>query len=101
MNKLKEQLDIEKQQWIENYMKKQAGELLVKERQLREGVREARDQEIEMIIARFEQENSVNREESERAAENRIKYVNMNFKYILVLSSTKKVQQYGPNDHKK
>lgn len=73
MKKLKEQLDIEKQQWIENYMKKQDTHLLAKERELKEGVREARDREIEMVIARLEQESSSSREESERAAENRIK----------------------------
>lgn len=71
---MKEQLDIEKQQWIENYMKKQETHLLSKERELKEGVREARDREIEMVIARLEKESSVSREESERAAENRIKY---------------------------
>lgn len=54
-------------------MKKQETQLLSKERQLKEDVRDARDKEIEMVIARLEQETAVNREEAERAAENRIK----------------------------
>ena len=36
-------------------------------------MREARDKEIEMVIARLEQETALGRDESEKAAENRIK----------------------------
>jgi len=54
-------------------MKKQDTHLLAKERELKEGVREARDKEIEMVIARLERETAQGRDESERAAENRIK----------------------------
>ncbi|XP_057311597.1 centrosomal protein of 131 kDa-like [Hydractinia symbiolongicarpus] len=75
MKNYKEQIDIEKEQWIENYMKKQETQLLSKERQLKEDVLDARDKEIEMVIARLEQETAVNREEAERAAENRIKRI--------------------------
>jgi len=77
LKKLKDQLEIERQQWIENYMKKQDTHLLAKERELKEGVREARDKEIEMVIARLERETAQGRDESERAAENRIKWVNI------------------------
>ena len=73
MRSLKEQLEIERQQWIENYMKKQDTHLLAKERELKEGVREARDKEIEMVIGRLERETAQAREEAERAAENRAK----------------------------
>ena len=54
-------------------MKKQETHLLAKERELKEDVRESRDKEIEMVIARLEQETAQSRSESERAAENRIK----------------------------
>eukprot|EP00794_Sanderia_malayensis_P008773 gene8773-9710_t len=72
---LKKQLELEKQQWIENYMKKQDTYLLSKERELKENVREARDKEIEMVISRLEQESTQARDETERAAENRIKRI--------------------------
>ncbi|XP_048575628.1 centrosomal protein of 131 kDa isoform X2 [Nematostella vectensis] len=75
MNELKERLEVEKQAWIENYMKKQDTVLMAKERELKEGVREARDREIEMVINRLEDEAAASREECERAAENRIKRV--------------------------
>ncbi|XP_031573058.1 centrosomal protein of 131 kDa-like [Actinia tenebrosa] len=75
MRDLKEKLEIEKQAWIENYMKKQDAVLLTKERELKEGVREARDREIEMVITRLEEETAASREECERAAENRIKRI--------------------------
>lgn len=75
MNELKERLEIEKQGWIENYMKKQDAMLMTKERELKEAVREGRDREIEMVISRLEEETSLAREECERAAENRIKRV--------------------------
>ncbi|CAB3992815.1 centrosomal of 131 kDa isoform X2 [Paramuricea clavata] len=75
MKELKERLEIEKQQWIENYMKKQDAMLLQKERELKENVRESRDKEIELVIRRLEEETSHARDECERAAENRIKRV--------------------------
>ena len=75
IKELKERLEIEKQQWIENYMKKQDAMLLQKERELKESVRESRDKEIELVIRRLEEETSHARDECERAAENRIKRV--------------------------
>ncbi|XP_020895169.1 centrosomal protein of 131 kDa isoform X2 [Exaiptasia diaphana] len=75
VRELKERLDVEKEAWIENYMKKQDTILLSKERELKEGVREARDREIEMVITRLEEESAASREECERAAENRIKRI--------------------------
>ncbi|KAK2557238.1 Centrosomal protein of 131 kDa [Acropora cervicornis] len=75
MNELKERLEIEKQGWIENYMKKQDATLMAKERELKDAVKEGRDREIEMVISRLEEETSLAREECERAAENRIKRV--------------------------
>jgi len=75
MASLKEQLEIEKQQWIENYMKKQDTYLLAKERELKEGVREARDKEIEMVISKLEKETARAKEEYEKASDNRIKRI--------------------------
>ncbi|XP_028824826.1 centrosomal protein of 131 kDa isoform X2 [Denticeps clupeoides] len=75
MKALRERLEIEKQTWEENYMKKEEAWLLSRERQLKEEVRRGRDQEIEMAIQRLEEETSSVREECERAADNRVKRV--------------------------
>ena len=64
---------MEKVEWQEKFMKKQETQLLQKERELKEGVRDSRDKEIEMVIQRLEKEATENRQEAEKAAENRIK----------------------------
>ncbi|KAK2866607.1 hypothetical protein Q7C36_002663 [Tachysurus vachellii] len=75
MKALLERMEIEKQTWEENYMKKEEVWLLTRERELKEEVRRARDKEIELVIQRLEAETSSAREECERAAENRVKRV--------------------------
>ncbi len=70
---LKEKLDIEKQSWEQNYLKKQENWIIQKERELKDQLRKERDREIEILIARLESESSSSRDEAERAAENRIK----------------------------
>ncbi|XP_043570917.1 centrosomal protein of 131 kDa isoform X4 [Chiloscyllium plagiosum] len=72
---LKERLEIEKQAWEENYMKKQEAWLLTHERGLKEEVRKGRDKEIELVIQRLEEEVRVSKQECERVAENTIKHV--------------------------
>ncbi|MGH0154981.1 UNVERIFIED_CONTAM: hypothetical protein FKN15_033240 [Acipenser sinensis] len=72
---LKERLDIEKQAWEENYMKKEEAWLLSRERELKEELRRGRDKEIELVIQRLEEETSRARDECERASENRVKRV--------------------------
>uniref|UniRef100_A0A8C5RA00 Centrosomal protein 131 n=1 Tax=Leptobrachium leishanense TaxID=445787 RepID=A0A8C5RA00_9ANUR len=72
---VKERLEIEKQAWEQNYMKKEEAWLLSRERDLKEEVRKGRDKEIELVIQRLESEMSTAREECERAAESRIKRV--------------------------
>ncbi|XP_059509638.1 centrosomal protein of 131 kDa isoform X2 [Stegostoma tigrinum] len=72
---LKERLEIEKQAWEENYMKKQEAWLLSHERGLKEEVRKGRDKEIELVIQRLEEEVRVSKQECERVAENTIKHV--------------------------
>ncbi|NXF52886.1 CP131 protein, partial [Oceanites oceanicus] len=72
---LKDQLEIEKQAWEANYMKKEEAWLLSRERELREEVRKDRDKEIELVIQRLEADMSSAKEECERAAENRIKRI--------------------------
>ncbi|KFP22843.1 5-azacytidine-induced protein 1, partial [Egretta garzetta] len=72
---LKDQLEIEKQAWEANYMKKEEAWLLARERELREEVRKERDKEIELVIQRLEADMSSAKEECERAAENRIKRI--------------------------
>ncbi|NXO71138.1 CP131 protein, partial [Phainopepla nitens] len=72
---LKDQLEMEKQAWEANYVKKEEAWLLSRERELREEMRKERDKEIELVIQRLEADTSVAKEECERAAENRIKRI--------------------------
>ncbi|NWX40063.1 CP131 protein, partial [Steatornis caripensis] len=72
---LKDRLEIEKQAWEANYMKKEEAWLLSRERELREEARKERDKEIELVIERLEADMSSAKEECERAAENRIKRI--------------------------
>ncbi|XP_030610410.1 centrosomal protein of 131 kDa isoform X3 [Archocentrus centrarchus] len=72
---LQERLDIEKQAWEENYKKKEEAWLLTRERELKEQLRRERDKEIELAIWTLEEETSKDKEECERAAENRLKRV--------------------------
>ncbi|XP_075297169.1 centrosomal protein of 131 kDa isoform X3 [Opisthocomus hoazin] len=75
MKVLKDRLEIEKQAWEANYVKKEEAWLLSRERELREEVRKERDKEIELVIQRLEADMSSAKEECERAAENRIKRI--------------------------
>ncbi|XP_028991064.1 centrosomal protein of 131 kDa isoform X2 [Betta splendens] len=75
MKTLQERLDIEKQAWEENYKKKEEAWLLSRERELKEELRRGRDKEIELAIWKLEEETSRDKEECERAADNRVKRV--------------------------
>ncbi|XP_032357724.1 centrosomal protein of 131 kDa isoform X5 [Etheostoma spectabile] len=75
MKALQERLDIEKQTWEENYKKKEEAWLLSRERELKEELRRERDKEIELAIWTLEEETSKDKEQCERAAENRVKRV--------------------------
>uniref|UniRef100_A0ABM5FN80 Centrosomal protein of 131 kDa isoform X7 n=1 Tax=Pogona vitticeps TaxID=103695 RepID=A0ABM5FN80_9SAUR len=75
MQALKERLEIEKQAWEANCLKKEEAWLLGRERELREEVRKERDKEIELVIQRLEADMSTTKEECERATENRVKRV--------------------------
>ena len=75
VRELHERLRLEKEAWEENYMKKHETWLMQKERELKENVRRDRDKEIELIIGRLEEDATSSREECERTAENKIKYV--------------------------
>lgn len=59
--------------WEENYLKKQDATLMTRERELRENLRRERDMEIETVIQKLEKETAASKEETERAAESRIK----------------------------
>nr|XP_056714725.1 centrosomal protein of 131 kDa isoform X6 [Euleptes europaea] len=72
---LKVRLEIEKQAWEANYLKKEEAWLHTRERELKEEVRKERDKEIELVIQRLEADMSSAKEECERATENRIKRV--------------------------
>ncbi|KAM3592195.1 uncharacterized protein V6R79_014370 [Siganus canaliculatus] len=75
MKALQERLDMEKQTWEENYKKKEEVWLLNRERELKEDLRRERDKEIELAIWTLEEETSKDKEECERAADNRVKRV--------------------------
>ncbi|XP_010785587.1 centrosomal protein of 131 kDa isoform X2 [Notothenia coriiceps] len=75
MKALHERIDIEKQTWEESYKKKEEAWLLSRERELKEGLRRERDKEIELAIWTLEEETSKDKEECERAADNRVKRV--------------------------
>ncbi|NXF36589.1 CP131 protein, partial [Nyctibius bracteatus] len=72
---LKDRLEMEKQAWEANYVKKEEAWLLSRERELREEMRKERDKELEVVIQRLEADMSSAKEECERAAENRIKRI--------------------------
>ncbi|CAN9508650.1 unnamed protein product [Ophioblennius macclurei] len=73
MKALQERLEIEKQTWEENYKKKEEAWLLSRERELRDELRRERDKEIELAIWTLEEETSKDKEECERAADNRMR----------------------------
>uniref|UniRef100_A0A8C3X2L0 Centrosomal protein 131 n=1 Tax=Catagonus wagneri TaxID=51154 RepID=A0A8C3X2L0_9CETA len=72
---LKEQLEAERQMWEASSAKKEEAWLLNRERELKEELRRGRDKEIELVIHRLEADMTLAREESERAAESRVKRV--------------------------
>ena len=67
-------MDIEKQSWEQNYLKKQDNWSIQKEREIKDQLKRERDKEIEALIMRLETEATLAREEADRTAENRIKY---------------------------
>ncbi|XP_072501384.1 centrosomal protein of 131 kDa isoform X2 [Notamacropus eugenii] len=75
MKALKERLEVEKEAWEANYLKKEEAWLLKRERELKDEVRKVRDKEIELVIQRLEADMTLTREEVEQTAENRIKRV--------------------------
>ncbi|XP_036198068.1 centrosomal protein of 131 kDa isoform X4 [Myotis myotis] len=70
---LKDQLEVERQLWEANCAKKEEAWLLSRERELKEEIRRGRDKDIELVIRRLEADMTQAREESERAAESRVK----------------------------
>ncbi|XP_061611317.1 centrosomal protein of 131 kDa isoform X3 [Phyllopteryx taeniolatus] len=71
IKKLQEHFEQEKMNWEEEYRKKQEVGLLRHERQLREELRQERDKEIQLAIWTLEEESNKDKEECERAAQNR------------------------------
>ncbi|OBS83023.1 hypothetical protein A6R68_23004 [Neotoma lepida] len=92
---LKDQLEAERQAWVASCAKKEEAWLLTRERELKEEIRKGRDQEIELVIHRLEADMTLAKEESERAAESRVKRVRD--KYEMELSeleqSERKLQE--------
>uniref|UniRef100_A0A1A7W7T6 5-azacytidine induced 1 n=1 Tax=Iconisemion striatum TaxID=60296 RepID=A0A1A7W7T6_9TELE len=79
MKVLQERLDIEKQTWEENYKRKEEAWMLSCERELKEKLRRERDKEIELAIWTLEEETSKDKEECERAADNRVRRLREKF----------------------
>ncbi|XP_043819600.1 centrosomal protein of 131 kDa isoform X4 [Dromiciops gliroides] len=75
MKALKERLEVEKETWEANYLKKEEARLLKRERELKDEVRKVRDKEIELVIQRLEADMTLTKEECEQTAENRIKRI--------------------------
>ncbi|XP_054545207.1 centrosomal protein of 131 kDa [Talpa occidentalis] len=72
---LKDQLEAERQAWEASCARKEEARLLARERELKEETRIARDREIELVVHRLEADVTLAREESERAAESRVKRI--------------------------
>ncbi|XP_031513718.1 centrosomal protein of 131 kDa isoform X4 [Papio anubis] len=70
---LKQQLELERQAWEAGCARKEEAWLLNREQELREEIRKGRDKEIELVIHRLEADMALAKEESEKAAESRIK----------------------------
>ncbi|XP_024091404.3 centrosomal protein of 131 kDa isoform X1 [Pongo abelii] len=73
LNALKQQLELERQAWEAGHARKEEAWLLNREQELREEIRKGRDKEIELVIHRLEADVALAKEESEKAAESRIK----------------------------
>ncbi|PNJ88466.1 CEP131 isoform 1 [Pongo abelii] len=73
LNALKQQLELERQAWEAGRTRKEEAWLLNREQELREEIRKGRDKEIELVIHRLEADVALAKEESEKAAESRIK----------------------------
>jgi len=72
---LQEQLAVEKEVWQENYRKKQDAQLMAKERELQQQVKESRDAEIERVMQQLLHDNQQAIDDCEREADKRIKCV--------------------------
>lgn len=70
---MKEKLKLEKDSWEQNFLKKQETWVVQKERELKDQVKRERDKEIEMVIARLEEDATSSRDDIERASENKIR----------------------------
>ncbi|XP_063473365.1 centrosomal protein of 131 kDa isoform X32 [Symphalangus syndactylus] len=70
---LKQQLELERQAWEAGCARKEEAWLLNREQELREEIRKGRDKEIELVVHRLEADMALAKEESEKAAESRIK----------------------------
>lgn len=68
-------MEIEKQSWEQNFLKKQESWITQKEREIREQLKRERDKEIDSLVKQLESDSTIAREEIDRAAENRIKYI--------------------------
>ncbi|XP_077595448.1 centrosomal protein of 131 kDa isoform X2 [Stigmatopora nigra] len=75
IKKMQESFEQEKMTWEEEYRKKQESGLLRHERQLREELRQERDKEIQLAIWTLEEETNKDKEDFERATQNRVNRV--------------------------
>lgn len=73
VQELQERLQLEKEAWEENYKKKHSTWLAQKERELKDQVQRERDKEIELVIARLEEDSCSAREENEKVVEAKIR----------------------------
>ncbi|XP_076449494.1 centrosomal protein of 131 kDa-like isoform X2 [Babylonia areolata] len=79
VRELQERLELEKEAWEENYKKKHDTWLMQKERELKDQVRKERDKEIELVIARLEEDSCAAREENEKVTETKLRRLREKF----------------------
>lgn len=75
MLQFRESLKAEKEAWAETYQQQQKQTLSQTTNEIRDQLKRERDREIEVVIERLESEATISREEREKAAENRLRYL--------------------------
>ena len=73
MRELKSQLELEKHIWMETQNKKNEAHILSREQEIKNEMRANRDQEIEKVIQRLEEDSTQSKEELEATYHNKLK----------------------------
>lgn len=79
---LQARFDAEKANLVESSHSRLEAELLKREREIAERLRRERDRQLESAIRRLEEENSQTREETENAAQEKIRWVKIQSNHL-------------------